>query len=208
MERFENVSEELKVMLETAEELDWSYTVWIEPSQNNRTYAEMGNYSPAGEDFHMIIDFDKDNQVETFLADLRQYAEDFDVDEHAEMWLPSRGKGGCPSSLKELLQDAADIKAMIEELLEKLDNMGEQELELSDEQIARNDEIYNAVYDMCKIMAGNDDLEWDMHYIGEIAELAANLLITRGEKVRFPAVVTGEDGKQHIEEYYEPEEEV
>lgn len=206
MERYDELSAELKEMLTVAEEqLDWSYTVRIEPSQNNRTYAEMRKYSPAGEDFNMVIDFDKDNQAETFLADLRDYAENFDIDEHVEMWLPSRGKGGCPSSLKELLEDARDIKAMIEELLDKLENMGEQELELSDEQIARNDEIYNAVYDMCKVIAGNEDLEWDMHYIGEIAELAANLLITRGEKVRFPAVVTGPDGKQHIEEYYEPE---
>lgn len=78
-----------------------------------------------------------------------------------------------------------------------------QELELSDEQIARNDEIYNAVYQMCQVMTENEVLEWDMFYIGEIAEFAANLMLLRGEKVRFPAVVTEENGEQHIEEYYE-----
>lgn len=142
MERFNDLSVELKEMLTIADEqLDWTYTVWIEPGQNNRTYAEMGKYSPADEDFNMVIYFDKDNQVETFLTDLRDYAENFDVDEHVEMWLESRGKGGCPSTLKELLEDAIDIKAMIKELLDKLENISEQDLELSDEQIARNDEL-------------------------------------------------------------------
>lgn len=207
MSEFKNLSEDMKKLLNTAEEMDWSYSAYIESGHGDRTYVEMGKYSLAGEDFYMVIDFDKENQVETFLEDLREYAENFDVDEHAEMWLESRGKGGCPSSLKELLQDAEDIKAMIEELLEKLEHLEREELELSDEQAARNEEIFNAIYDMCKVVAGNDDLEWDMHYIGEIAELTANLLINRGEKVWFPAVVTDADGKQHIEEFYEPEEE-
>lgn len=84
----------------------------------------------------------------------------------------------------------------------------DEEVELNDEQDGRCDEIYNAVYDMCKIVADNDDLEWDMHYIGEIAELVANMLVERGEKVRFPSVVTEQDGSQYIEEYYEPEEDL
>lgn len=81
----------------------------------------------------------------------------------------------------------------------------ETELELTDEQVARIDEIYNAVYEMCKVIAGDETLEWDMHYIGEITELAANMMVNRGYKVWFPAIVTEEDGCQHIEEYYEPE---
>ena len=39
------------------------------------------------------------------------------------------------------------------------------------------------------------------YYIGEIAELVANMMVNRGYKVRFPAIVTEEDGSQHIEEY-------
>ena len=59
MEEYKNISKELQRMLDKAEELDWSYSVYVEPSQNNRTYAEMEKYSPAGEDFLMIIDFDR-----------------------------------------------------------------------------------------------------------------------------------------------------
>lgn len=79
------------------------------------------------------------------------------------------------------------------------------EVELSDEQVNRCDEVYNAVFEMCKVLAENPELEWDMAYIGEIAEFAANMMILRGERVRFPAVVTNPDGSQYIEEYYEPD---
>lgn len=121
---FLDVSPELRLILNKAEELDWTSTVWIEPSQNNRTYAEMEKYSPAGEDFSMVIDFDKEDQADTFVQDLREYWNNFDVDEHVEMWLPSRGKGGCPSSVRELVEDAEAIEEMIEELLDALDALG------------------------------------------------------------------------------------
>ncbi len=205
MEEYKNIDKELQQILDKAEELDWSYTVYEEPSQNNRTYAEMGKYSPAGEDFLMIIDFDAENQAETFLKDLQEYAEDFDIDDHVEMWLPERGKGGCPSTVRELVEDAEAIVEMIKELHEELEKVLNPEL--SDEQSARCDEIYNAVYEMCKIVAGDEELEWDMYYIGKIAELTANMMVNKGYKVRFPATVTEEDGSQHIEEYYEPDQE-
>lgn len=153
----------------------------------------------------MDIEFEPDNQAETFLKGLKDYAEDFDVDEHVEMWLPSRGKGGCPSTARELVEDAEAIVEMIEELYGIMRHVLYPEL--SKEQLARCDEIYNAVYEMCKVVADDEDLEWDMHYIGEIAELTANMMVNRGYLMRFPAIVTDEDGMQHIEEYYELEKE-
>ncbi len=205
MEEYKNISKELQRMLNKAEELDWSYTVYEEPDKNNRHYAELGKCSPAGEDFSMIIDFDAENQEESFLKDLQDYSNNYDADVHAEMWLTERGKGGCPSSLKELLDDAEAIGEMVKELYIELD--GVLHPKLSDEQLARCDEIYNVVYEMCKVIAGDEELEWDMYYIGEIAELVANMMVNRGYKVRFPAIVTEEDGSQHIEEYYEPDQE-
>lgn len=120
---FKDLSPDLELILQKAEELDWTSTVWIEPSQNDRTYAEIGKHSPAGEDFSMVIDFDKEDQADTFISDLREYFENFDVNEHVEMWLPSRGKGGCPLSVRELVEDAEAIEKMVEELLDVLDDM-------------------------------------------------------------------------------------
>lgn len=201
MKEYKNISKELQRMLDKAEELDWTYAVYEEPRQNNRTFVEMGKYSPAGEDFSMIIDFDAEDQAESFLKDLWDYADNFDIDDHVEMWLPERGKGGCPDTARELVEDAEAIVEMIKELYGQMDSV--LHLELSDEQSARCDEIYNAVYEMCKVVAGDEELEWDMHYIGEIAEMTAKMMSDRGYKVRFPAIVTEEDGTQHIEEYYE-----
>lgn len=123
MAEFKETSPGLKQMLDKAEEMEWSYTLYIEESQDNRTYAEMERYSPAGEDFLMVIDFDKDNQADSFRRDLRSYYEGFDVDEHVEMWIPSRGKGGCPSSVRDLVEDAEAIESMICDLLEVLEEM-------------------------------------------------------------------------------------
>lgn len=78
-----------------------------------------------------------------------------------------------------------------------------EELELDDGQIARIDEIHNAVMEMCRVMCEEPELEWDMAFIGEIADVAADILSKQGKRVRYPAVVTNEDGSQYIEEYYD-----
>ena len=81
-----------------------------------------------------------------------------------------------------------------------------EELELSDKQTARNDEVYNAAYDFCKVMAENENLEWNMEILGQLADFAAELLTSHGSKVRYPSVVTKPDGSQHIEEFYGAED--
>lgn len=123
-----DMKNKLKELLDNAA-VDWNYDITIEPEETingqhfkERCYIEIGQYSPAGEDFSMIIDFNKENPVKSFLKNLEEYAEDFDVDEHVELWLPSRGEGGCPSSISELLEDAKEIKNMIEALLDGLKN--------------------------------------------------------------------------------------
>ncbi|MCR2050922.1 hypothetical protein NSB25_27250 [Acetatifactor muris] len=125
MEEIRN--EELEQLLENAEGLDWSYTIYQEPEGtyngwycNKRNYVELEKYSPAGEDFSIIIDFDMDDPVGSFLDNLKEYSDDFDVDEHVERWMPERGKDGCPSSIKDLVEDAEDIKNMIIELYQYL----------------------------------------------------------------------------------------
>lgn len=116
MEQYKNIDSNLRKLFDKAEELDWTVRVYEETYHGERTYAELYKYSPAGEDFSMVIDFDKENQADTFLEDLDRYLDGYDADEHAEMWLESRGKGGCPSSLRELLDDAEAIEEMIREL--------------------------------------------------------------------------------------------
>lgn len=120
---------ELEQLLENAKELYWSYTIYHEPKGtyngwhcNERNYVGLEKYSPAGEDFGMIIDFDLDKPIDSFMDNLKEYSENFDVDEHVEMWLPSRGEDGCPGSISELVKDSESIRDMIIELWKILDS--------------------------------------------------------------------------------------
>ena len=122
MEKYTN--KELEIFLEKAEELDWSYNLFKE--YDGRTYAEMEKYSPLGEDFGMIIDFSEENPADTFMNDLKGYYYDFDPEEHAEMWIENRGKNGTPDSIRDLLDDAEDIKEMIGELIRYLEDVDEE----------------------------------------------------------------------------------
>ncbi|MCD8098032.1 MAG: hypothetical protein LUE31_08365 [Lachnospiraceae bacterium] len=78
----------------------------------------------------------------------------------------------------------------------------DEDLELSNEQSDRVDEVCEAVMDLCKVMCEDPELEWDMQFIGEIADTAAHILTSCGKRVRYPSVVTEADGSQYIEEYY------
>ena len=119
MKEYKN--EKLENILEKAIELDWSYALWKE--DDGRTYAEMRKYSPLGEDFGMIIDFSKENPADTFMNDLKDYYSGFDPEEHAEMWIENRGKNGTPDSIRDLLDDAENIKEMIGELIRYLEDV-------------------------------------------------------------------------------------
>ena len=77
------------------------------------------------------------------------------------------------------------------------------ESDFTDEQLARINEIHNAAYDLCRILAEKEDLEWDMSYIGEVADYASNLLVDRGFRVYYPERVADNDGNLIISEYYE-----
>ena len=86
--------------------------------QNGELYVEMNFGSDLGEDFVFSVWSDGTNK--DFVEKFGEYATDFDPDEHVEMWLPSRGKNGVPSSIRALLNDADSIKERLEELAEKL----------------------------------------------------------------------------------------
>ena len=81
--------------------------------------------------------------------------------------------------------------------------MEKQELELNQRQIERIDELHNAVYDLCVLFTENPDLEWDMYYIGEIADQITDILVEYGERVHYPAIERGYDGNDRIIEWEE-----
>lgn len=104
-------------------------------------------------------------------------------------------------------KEREDEEMKIDEKVKELDEMNStedmEELELNDAQIARIDEVHNAVMEMCRVLCEEPELEWNMEFIGEIADVAAEILTRCGKRVRYPAVVTNEDGTQYIEEFYD-----
>lgn len=96
----------------------------------DRTYSndgydvELETYSPAGED--IIVSLIYDGTEEGFIKAFRRCAEGFDAEEHAEMWIESRGKNGIPNSIKDLLEDAEWIKDTLMRIAEELNNLNEE----------------------------------------------------------------------------------
>lgn len=97
--------------IEILEENDWSISSYIDGGR-----VEVQKYSPAGEDFSMCV------EVENFPESVREYANNFDADEHAEMWIKARGiVFGVPESIRELIDDAKAIQDMLNELADALE---------------------------------------------------------------------------------------
>ena len=71
-------------------------------------YVDVCQYSPAGEDFFFTV------PKRNFAQEVDQYADDFDADEHAEMWIECRNTvRGVPQSIRTLINDADAIQEML-----------------------------------------------------------------------------------------------
>lgn len=99
--------------IDILEENDWSVSSYTDDGR-----VELQKYSPAGEDFSIIV------EVEDFTESVREYANDFDANEHAEMWIEARGKvNGVPESIRELIEDAEAIQEMLDGLADALEEI-------------------------------------------------------------------------------------
>lgn len=77
---------------------------------------EIGQGSPAGEDFWFSIVHN--NDVQEAIKEIKRYACDFDIDEHVKMWVEAQGRvSGVPDTVT-LVEDAKAIQEMLDELAE------------------------------------------------------------------------------------------
>lgn len=89
--------------------------------QDNEFYVELGQYTPAGEDWWETIWFDGTNKG--FIEAVRERYRDFDVDEEAAVWIDRRGKNGVPDSIRTLIEDAEWKAIKLGELADDLDEL-------------------------------------------------------------------------------------
>lgn len=97
--------------LQTAiENHGWNITAY------NDSYWDISQFSPAGEDFFFTINHN--NSVKKAIEEISQYANDFDVDEHIEMWVEARqidnNHLNVPS-IRRLAEDAESIQEMLDD---------------------------------------------------------------------------------------------
>ena len=99
-----------KKYLDVLENLDWSVIGYTDDGR-----VEIESSSPAGEDLVICVD------VKVFPMSVAEYSNNFDVDEHVEMWLEARhnGTAGVPPA-RILVHDAEDIEKMLIDLAEAL----------------------------------------------------------------------------------------
>lgn len=91
-------------LIDKCEALGWSVNCYDE-------YVEISQQSPAGEDFSFTVD-EKD-----CVENVKQYAADFDPDEHIAIWIEAKVSGmpGVPN-IRELVHDAEAIDEMLQNL--------------------------------------------------------------------------------------------
>lgn len=110
-------------LVEIADELGWGVDLQEQTNWKNKDeiekFAEFSQYSNAGEDFSFIAYYD--GTAESLVESVREQYEDFDVDEHASLWVEYRGTRGIPNSIRTLVEDAEDIEEMIGELANELE---------------------------------------------------------------------------------------
>lgn len=83
-------------------------------------YREIEFYSPEGEDVCETIWYDGTD--DGFIEAFRELADNFDADEHAEIWINNRYVvNGVPNSIRALIDDAKNIKDTLLKVAEKLE---------------------------------------------------------------------------------------
>ena len=76
---------------------------------------EIENWSPAGENIVECLDKNID-----IPSQMQNIADNFDADQHAEIWIEHRGKNGVRGSLRTLIHDADAIQEIYNELAHAL----------------------------------------------------------------------------------------
>ena len=106
----------MEELISKIESQGWDVSLW-------ETDFEIRKYSPAGEDFIFCISA---NNVEEAIRNIEDYAENFDEDEHVEMWVDAKyhgsGNRDAIPSIRELVYDAEAIHNMLRELAKFLIN--------------------------------------------------------------------------------------
>ena len=112
----------IKRLQKILEETDWYLrSKEINHFCDGTAYIEIEAWSPAGEDLPETVEIN--DTEEELVEQLRKLYEEFDPDEHVEMWVDKRGQDGVPATIRELINDADAIKGMLFRLYDDVKNI-------------------------------------------------------------------------------------
>ena len=190
-------------LLDKAEERGWC-------DHESDTEWEFIQNSPAGEDFFFDISASDVHNADDMVREIRFYANSFDAEEHAKMWIEVQGRVSGVPDLKTLVKDADDIKLMLNKLTSAMEDVLEgkhddedDRAELSPRQIERLDEIDNAMYQFLLVLLerNEDEFGWDMYHIGEAVDAVQQVMLDHGFDIHRPYIE--DDGEHRMVHDYE-----
>lgn len=112
--------EQIRKVTDIAQEKGWSISV--EDENKTSIQFEFQRYTKYGQDFNFNADM-QDEDINTLIAGMKRYYEDFDPDYEAYLWIGDDGHGrnGAPYHIKDIVSDMEEAEEQIYELLQALE---------------------------------------------------------------------------------------
>lgn len=109
------MAKEINSMFEKIEGLGWTV------EKETESQYRLGKYSPAGQDFSVIVDVEGDYS-EDVIGGIYEAYENYDVSYEAYLWLDDTGHGrnGAPYEMEDVLSDMKDCEQMVLDLYNEL----------------------------------------------------------------------------------------
>ena len=104
--------EQIRKVTDIAQEKGWSISV--EDENKTSIQFEFQRYTKYGQDFNFNADM-QDEDIDTLIAGMKRYYEDFDPDYEAYLWI------GEPYHIKDIVADMEEVEEKIYELLQALE---------------------------------------------------------------------------------------
>lgn len=112
--------EQIRKVTDIAQEKGWSINV--EDENKTSIQFEFQRYTKYGQDFNFNADM-QDEDIDTLIAGMKRYYEDFDPDYEAYLWIGDDGHGrnGAPYHIKDIVSDMEETEEQMYELLQALE---------------------------------------------------------------------------------------
>lgn len=101
--------EQIRKVTDIAQEKGWSISV--EDENKTSIQFEFQRYTKYGQDFNFNADM-QDEDIDTLIAGMKRYYEDFDPDYEAYLWIgdDGHGKNGAPYHIKDIVADMEEVE--------------------------------------------------------------------------------------------------